>query len=58
MLNPRLGRKCEKLRTILIFFPLSFVKEPALQAWNVNAWEGSLREACVLEQPECQLCLY
>lgn len=49
MLNPRLGRKCEKLRTVLIFFfPLSFVKEPVLQAWNVNTWEGSLREACVM----------
>lgn len=58
MLNPTLGRKCEKLRTVLIFFSLSFVKEPVLQAWNVNTWEGSLREACVMPQPESQLCSY
>ena len=53
MLKPRLGRKCEKIKnsTDSLSEFLGGARVP--QAWNVNTWE-----ACVMEQPESQLCLY
>lgn len=52
-LKPRLGRKCEKIKnsTDSLSEFLGGARVP--QAWNVNTWE-----ACVMEQPESQLCLY
>lgn len=55
MVNPRLGTKCIKFKNRTDFYPEFLEGARVLQTWNVNTWEGSLREAvlCSSLSPSC-----